>query len=175
MSGLLQEAINTPASKVGSKARSGPSRLVSRCKKAKHWTCASEKFPVDSMVCWMCSRQLSHPAMVRVQDVNPLRKAGVKCSKECFHPRESRIGCKKANTTKSLERSFWHGKWEKELEWRVKHLFQASFLPASPLFFIWTLEWVVFKEASLLMEVLWCRWSIFQLGSLYFVYWWDMQ
>lgn len=87
MSGLLQEAIETTPSKVGSKARSIPNRLVSGCSKAKYCNCDLERLPEALKAYQMGNRQLSKSCCSqRVQDVNPQRKCRVQHFENCFHP-----------------------------------------------------------------------------------------
>lgn len=109
MSGLLQKVTNTSASKFGGKARSGPSRLVSRCSKAKYWNHESERSPAAPMASKMgSSGKLSKSHYCRrIQDMSPLSKGGVQDFNLLIQ-----AGCEKANTSKDF--------WEIILTWAIQ-------------------------------------------------------
>lgn len=71
-----------------------------------------------------------NPAMVRVQDVNPPGKMGVKCSKECFHPRGSRGVWKKASTSTNLLRDHLTGEMGKGVRVKSKTSLSSLFPPS---------------------------------------------
>lgn len=155
--------MGTSPARCEARLRSGPSRLVSRCSKPKHWNCESETFSATLMAHRTSSRQLSTSCYSqRIRDANPLRKCGVQPSEDSFQAHESGVGCEKANTsTETLGRSFWHRKGigMKSETSPLSSLFPASF---SLLPFLLS-SWMGVFKVSLLREVLYRLRGISQL------------